>query len=64
MTNLSPPLIYDRDSTASDRVDLVVVETVDDARVQRVWELQPDKAISLGLGLAVRGWRAKMAGRP
>lgn len=63
MTDLSPPLIFDRDSAERGVVELVTVDTVDGVGAVRVWQLTCDRAITLGLGLAIRGWRAKMAGR-
>lgn len=55
------PLIYARDSAESETVELRVVEYQDDQRIEREWRLRPDKAISLGLELAQRGWRLKGA---
>ena len=59
-----PPLIYARDSAVSETVELRIVEYEGDVKTEREWTLHPDKAISLGLQLAERGWRLKLAGNP
>lgn len=53
------PMLYDRDSATTDRVDLVVVEMHGDERIVRQYALHPDQAVTLGLSLAARGWRAR-----
>lgn len=62
MTDPAPLMLYDRDSATPERVEVVAVIDAETREV-RVWELTADRAISLGLGLATRGWRAKTAGR-
>lgn len=59
-----PPLIYSRDSATDEVIELRVVEYVGDQKIEREWKLHPDKAITLGLCLAERGWRMKLAGTP
>lgn len=59
--NLFPALIYARDSAESETIELRVVEYEGDRKIEREWRLHPDKAITLGLELAQRGWRLKGA---
>lgn len=55
------PLIYDRDCADEEAVELRVVEYEGDRKVERTYTFPPDKAVTLGLSLAARGWRLKGA---